>query len=181
MQNWQWRLQDSQTLVIELGKNLIHPLEFKRSFLRDRLPESVSFSMDDAAAFQRFSDYLEDHSTLPASEQFNIALHAAALVRFGKIMLPQSWYFQFGPFSEEKPWPQTHLFCSLISGPAQADFLVVEQDERCSLCLLVDESFELGGFKTMRRFEVTRVLNDRLQESLRHPMPRMGGHSKQWA
>ncbi|RUO36484.1 cell division protein ZapC domain-containing protein [Aliidiomarina sanyensis] len=180
MQDWQWRL-DADCLVIELGRNVTQRLRFKRTVLRDRLPDSVSFSMDDAATFQRYADYLDEHSALSTSQQFEIALHAAALVRFGKLMLPQSWYFQFGPFSTEHPWPQTHLFCALTSGSSQGDFLIIEQDERCSLCMLVDDRFELAGFRSMERFEVTRVLNDRLQESLRHPMPRMGGHSKQWA
>ncbi len=182
MQNWQWRLLDSQNLAIDLDKKLTQELMFKRSFLRDRLPDQVSFSMDDAAAFQNFSDYLDSYSALSANEQFKIALHATALVRFGKLMLPQSWYFKFGSFGDERAWPKDHLFCSLNSGTSQADFLIIEQDDRCSLCMLVDETFEVGGFKTMQRFEVTRVLNDRLQESQRHPILRDTSFtSQQWA
>lgn len=182
MHNWQWRLLDTQILAIDLGKKVTQSLSFKRSFLRDRLPEQVSFSMDDAEVFQNFSDYLDTYSALSTNEQFDIALHATALVRFGKLMLPQSWYFKFGSFGDSKAWPKDHLFCSLNSGTSQADFLIIEQDERCALCMLVDESFEVGGFKTMQRFEVTRVLNDRLQESQRHPIPRDSSFtSKQWA
>lgn len=182
MQHWQWRVLNDKTLVIDLGKNITHELSFKRSFLRDRLPANVSFSMDDAEAFQTFADYLDTHSVLSSTEQFNIAVHATALVRFGKIMLPQSWYFKFGPYGNEKTWPKDHLFCALTSNNQHADFLIIEQDERCSLCMLVDESFEVGGFKTMKQFEVTRVLNDRLQESQRHPIPKNDSFTTQrWA
>ncbi|WP_157981226.1 cell division protein ZapC domain-containing protein [Aliidiomarina iranensis] len=182
MQNWQWRLLDSDELAIDLGKKVTQTLSFKRSFLRDRLPQQVSFSMDDAETFQNFADYLDSYSALSSNEQFDIALHATALVRFGKLMLPQSWYFKFGNFGGNEAWPDDYLFCSLNSGTAEADFLIIEKDERCSLCMLVDESFEVGGFKTMQRFEVTRVLNDRLQESQRHPIQRKGSFSsQQWA
>lgn len=171
MQNWQWSFRDNQQLVIELDRNIFQHLRFKRSLLRDRLPETVSFSMDDASQFQRFSDYLDTYSAFSASEQFELALHACALVRFGKLMLPQSWYFKFGDFDDLHPWPTTHLFCALDSGLEQADFLIIEQDDRCSLCMLVDEQFSLDGIRTLQRFDVVRVLNDRLQVSLRHPLP----------
>lgn len=180
MQHWQWRVDDNQTLTIELGKHISEPLSFKRNVLRDRLPESAAFSMDDAATFQRFADYLDTYSALSATEQFTVALHACALTRFGKLMLPQSWYFKFGILNGEQQWPSEALFCTLNSGTGSADFLIIEQDERCSLCMLVDESFEVGGFRTMQQFEVTRVLNDRLQESSRHPLSRHISQ-QQWA
>lgn len=181
MQNWHWSLNNNKALTIELGKNIAHTLKFKRSVLRDRLPESVAFSMDDAGQFQRFADYLDTYSSLSPTQQFEIALHATALVRFGKLMLPQSWHFKFGEFDEEKQWPSEHLFCTLDSGFSQADFLIIEQDERCALCMLVDDSFDMNGLLSMQQFDVVRVLNDRLQPSQRHPLPISRSHLQQWA
>ncbi|RTE87217.1 MULTISPECIES: cell division protein ZapC domain-containing protein [Gammaproteobacteria] len=179
MQSWHWRYnKEQEELSIEMDGGVTQALEYRRKHLRPDMPESASFSMEDAELFSKLQNYQEDHSPLAASEQFLIALHGAAIKRAGKALMPQSWHFQTGVI---EPWPEDHLFCALNSGFAKGCFLIIDQDDRTALCMLVDSSFEVASTKVMRRYEVIRVLKDRLLSHEYHAVEKPSDHWQQFA
>lgn len=175
MQSWQWCYDKEQDqLSIEMDGGLVQALEYRRKHLRSDMPASADFSLEDAELFEKLQSYQEAYSPLSTSEQFLIALHGTAIRNAGKALMPQSWHFQTGVI---EPWPEEHLFCALNSGFSKGCFLMIEQDERTALCLLVDSTFEVATTKVMRRYEVIRVLKDRL---LSHEYHAVEKPSDQW-
>lgn len=169
MQDWLWRYNaDSEQIEILMDGGLVQALEYRKKHLRPDMPAECSFSMEDATFFASVMEYQEQYGLYSGTEQLLIALHATAMQRFGKPLMPQSWHFQTGIV---EPWPKEHRFCTLNSGFAKGNFLIIESDdERTALCMLIDQSFEVATTKVMRRFEVIRVLQDRLLSCEHHPV-----------
>lgn len=167
--NWQWLFDSNrQCLQLAMG-DLVLDICYPRRLLQLNLPACSSFDIEDADIFNRVRDYLELHASLNVSEQFQTAIHATAALRFMKPSLPQSWHFRFNELIDG--WPDNHLACTLDSGLDSCEFLILEQDQRTSLCLLLDSRMRLSPTKVMRQFECVRVLNDRIHESKSHPLP----------
>lgn len=165
---WQWQFNsDRQRLQLKMDE-VVLDIVYKRRQLQQHLPAVEDFSIDDARLFNELRDYLESFSPLNVNQQLQAALHGTAAIHFGKPSLPQSWHFCFG---EIEYWPQAHRACCLDSGLERGEFLVIDQNERSTLCLLLDESLRLSPTKNMQRFDTICVVNDRLQESERHPFP----------
>ncbi|MCC5855076.1 MAG: cell division protein ZapC [Idiomarina sp.] len=168
MQSWQWHYNQTEELLqIAVDGGLLHSLEYRKKHLRPDMPEEASFTMEDAEFFSSLLDYQENHSPYSTTEQLQVGFHGVAMRRFGKALMPQSWHFQTGVI---EPWPQEHLFCTLNSGFAKGNFLIIDRDERTVLCMLIDASFEVATTKIMKRYEVIRVLQDRLLSSDLHPI-----------
>lgn len=166
--SWQWQFNDNrQRLQLKMDE-VVLDIGYKRRQLQQHLPAEEAFSIDDARVYNELRDYLESFSPLNVNQQLQAALHATAALHFGKPSLPQSWHFCFGDIEH---WPQTHRACCLDSGLERGEFLLIDQNERSSLCLLLDESLRLSPMKNMQRFDTICVINDRLQESQRHPFP----------
>lgn len=169
---WQW-IYDSKRQRLQLAvDDLMLDISCPRRLLQLNLPAQNSFDVDDADAFYRFRDYLESYVQLNVSEQFQASIHGVAALRFMKPALPQSWHFRFNQLLND--WPTSHLACTLDSGLDSCEFLIIEQDERTSLCLLLAPQMRLSPSKVMHQFECIRVLNDRLHESKSHPLPQQG-------
>lgn len=170
---WQWVFDEQrQCLQLEMD-GLLLDLSFQRRVLQQNIPALASFDTDDATHYNRVKDYLEDRSTLSVSQQLQATLHATAALRFLKPSLPQSWHFRFSEVIEQ--WPDTHLLCCLDSGIECADFLILAQDERTSLCMLLGQDMRLAPTKSIQQFDCIRVLNDRLHEHPEHPI------AQQWS
>jgi len=184
MHDWYWRYQqqndcaDGKQLEILMDSGLVQVLEYQVRHLRQDMPCECAFSVDDAEFFNTVIDYQEQYSPFSPTEQLLIALHAAAIARFGKPLMPQSWHFQTG---QVDPWPNEHRFCALNSGFAKGNFLIIETDDRTALCMLVDPSFEVSTTKVMRRYDVIRVLKDRLLSSDFHAVAATHDHWQQFA
>lgn len=167
--DWQW-LYDSgrEQLMLAMGTVSLE-LTFARRWMQLTIPESSAFDTEDATHFNRIRDYLNDYSPLSANDQLQATIHATAGLRFLKPTMPQSWHFRFADTLES--WPQAHWLCRLDSGLDCCEFLIIEQDDRSSLCLLLNDSMRLSPTKKIRKFECIRVLNDRLHEHSAHPLP----------
>lgn len=175
MQTWQWKFDSAQNqLHLLMDEGLMHTLHYQKKNLRPDMPAECSFSIEDAQLYIELLDYQASYSTYSATEQLLMALHGVAIQRFSKALMPQSWHFQT---AITDTWPETHRFCSLNSGFAKGNFLLVSQDERTALCMLVDPSFEVTSTKTMKRFDVIRVQQDRLLSHEAHPL---GNGDEDW-
>lgn len=170
--NWQW-VYDSKCEKLQLAVDgLVVDIFCSRRLLQLNLPAQCSFDVADADAFYRLRDYLESYAQLNVSDQFQASIQGVAALHFMKPTLPQSWHFRFNQLLSD--WPTNHLACTLDSGLDCCEFLIIEQDERTSLCLLLAPQMRLSSSKVMHQFECIRVLNDRLHESKNHPLPQQG-------
>lgn len=167
--NWQW-LFDAKRQRLQLAMDDVTlDIRYPRRLLQMNLPEVSAFDVEDASHFNHIRDYLDSYSHFNVSEQLQACIHATAALHFMKPSLPQSWHFRFNELIEG--WPTKHQACTLDSGLDCCEFLILEQDERTSLCLLLDAKMRLSPTKEMQQFECIRVLNDRLHESKSHPLP----------
>lgn len=159
MFNWQWLVKD-QTIQTVLDGVITQDLELKPRQLRADLTDGeLAADFEDLEHFNRFSDYLSDLDCFSEEQIRTAALHGSALLKFGKSLMPQSWYFQVSAYE-----PEEHaMTCMLNSGFEQGNFLILERDSRSCLCMLLDETCEIDVSRELRQFEVIRVLNDRVQ------------------
>lgn len=179
MQNWQWKYDAAQEqLHILMDSGLMQTLSYKKKHLRPDMPALCDFSVEDATFHAEIMDYQDAYSPFSPTDQLLTALHATAIQRFGKALMPQSWHFQTGMLES---WPTEHKYCTLNSGFAKGDFLLVGGDDRTSLCMLIEPSFEVATTKLMKRFDVVRVLNDRLLSNELHPVVNKNDDWQQFA
>lgn len=168
MLNWQWKYDATQgQLHILMSGGLMQTLNYRKKHLRPDMPTLCDFSLEDAMFHANLMDYQDAHSKSSPTDQLLTAIHATAIQRFGKALMPQSWHFQTGMLEN---WPEEHHYCALNSGFAKGGFLRISSDGRTSLCMLIDPCFEVATTKRMKRFEVVRVLNDRLLSNELHPV-----------
>ncbi|RUO44126.1 hypothetical protein CWE15_02865 [Aliidiomarina taiwanensis] len=179
MQNWQWRYDTANEALCAIMDNGIEqPLVFKKKHFRNDMPALCDFTLDDANLHSTLLEYQETQEGTAPSDFFLVALHGAAIARFGKALMAQSWHFQTNTLEE---WPVNHLYCRLKSGFEEKSFIIVSQDHRSSLCMLLDDTFEIGANKVMKRFDVVRVLNDRLFSHPCHPVAETPNHWQELA
>jgi len=159
MFNWQWLVED-QTIQTVFDGVVAHPLELKPRQLRaDLTSGELAADFEDLEHFNRFSDYLSGLDYFSEEQIRMAALHGSALLKFGKPLMPQSWYFQVSAYE-----PEEHaMTCMLNSGFEQGNFLILERDSRSCLCMLLGQNCEIDVSREMRQFEMIRVLNDRVQ------------------
>lgn len=179
MQNWQWRYNTAnQELCAIIDNGLEQSLVFEKKHFRNDMPSLCDFTLDDANGHTKLLEYQEAQQGSSPSDYFLVALHGAAIARFGKALMPQSWHFQT---NTHEHWPAEHLYCRLKSGFEEGSFIIVSQDERSCLCMLLDDSFEVGANKVMKRFDVVRVLNDRFFSHPQHPVTETHNHWQELA
>lgn len=162
-QNWRWLLdpRDHQ-LKILLDNQHEHLCPYKSSRLVPLGPLNASFSVTDAEAYEAFSSALASHQILPPELIVQASLNYLIIMQFGRPQMPQSWYFQ-----QQTSAPQYDLsvgtLIELNSGIATATFALVNSHDGVSECMLLDLQMPLSEIKTLRQFDVIKVLNNRLQ------------------
>lgn len=164
-QNWRWVVdpRDSQLRVV-LDNQCEHLCPYKTSRLVPIGPLNASFSVADAEAFEQFSEALNHSQTLSAELILAASLNYLIISHFGRPQMPQSWYFQ----QQSQPLNydlHTGTLVELNSGLASANFAIVSQHDDVTECMLLDEQMALSEIKTLRQFDVIKVLNNRLQPS----------------
>lgn len=158
--NWCWCFDvDRDRLLLDLSAELQFETAYPAKQLVPAAREAQPFSLDDAS---RYFHLLECIAELPLSEpeRVQIVLNAIAACRFGKPMLPQSWFFRDYDFMHGAPLLGEVV--SMISEQGHGDFLVIEPGETASLCLLLSEQLALNEDKHLTQSAVIKVMNNRL-------------------
>ena len=162
-QNWRWLVdpRDSQ-LKILLDDQREHLCPYKNSRLVPLGPLNASFSVADAEAYEAFSSALAKQSSLNPELVISASLNYLIISQYGRPQMPQSWYFQ-----QQTSAPTYQLgvgaLVELNSGLATGTFALVNCYDDVSECMLLDEHMSLSEIKTLRQFDVIKVLNNRLQ------------------
>ncbi len=165
-QNWRWVVdpRDSQLRIV-LDNQHEHLCPYKASRLVPMGPLNASFSVADAEAFEQFSEALNHPQALDSELIFQASLNYLIISHFGRPQMPQSWYFQ--QQNQKLSYDiQIGTLIELNSGLVSATFAVVSNHDEVSECMLLDRDMPLSEIKTLRQFDVIKVLNNRLQPSL---------------
>lgn len=162
---WYWDYDfASQRLIIQLTNDLALSCHLDKRNMNHRCKKRIHFCADDSSHYFYF---LEASKTLSLSipEQVQLALNAITNMHFHKIRMPQSWYFKY-TYS-------TEAFCigdiiSLSTPDDSGQFIVLEADDKVSTCMLIQDTLQLSESKSLKRFSVIRVMNDRM--TLQHKL-----------
>ncbi|TDP40685.1 cell division protein ZapC [Idiomarina aquatica] len=159
---WRWLYNEQQQLAIDTGDGDagIYCLPYKPQQLVNISFAEQPFDIDDANAYQTWLEALQHYGydTLPV-DAHSAALCAVAFIRFGCPQMPQSWHFQK---SDLEQWPAERTLCELNSGFDQGIFLILDIDDEFASCMLLSPSMQVSAIKTLRQYQVMKVLNNRL-------------------
>jgi cell division protein ZapC len=158
---WFWCYNPEQKqLAIDTGDGEPLVLPYKPQQLVNIGFSQQGFDVEDANAYQQVLEFLQSYhqNALPV-EPHKAALCALGFCRFGCPQMPQSWHFQK---SDLEQWPQQRQLCELNSGFDQGLFLILEMDDEFASCMLLSKRMQVSAIKTLRQFQVMKVLNNRL-------------------
>ncbi len=165
-QNWRWVITpDDMQLRILLDDQQQHTCPYKTSRLVPLGPLNACFSVADAEAYEQFSEALASSNILDPEVVVAATLNYLIISHFGRPQMPQSWYFQQQEAAIHYPLHVGSLV-ELNSGLASATFALINHSDDVSECMLLDASMSLSDIKTLRQFDVIKVLNNRLQPSV---------------
>ena len=145
--------------MLDLGEDMVFRVNLPYKVLIDSAFDKCKFSVDDATAYQMFVEYI---SFLPLSEprKVELALNCVAVKRFHKPMLPKSWFFET---QAEGHLPEEGEIVSLKNDLGEGHFIIIENHECASMCMLVDmDSFALNPIKYMAFCEPIKVMHNRM-------------------
>lgn len=157
---WKWYFDPTlQSLMLDLGEEMVFRVAIEKKHLIPDAFASGSFSVVDAALFQKYWD-TADKLDLPTPRKAELALNAVAARRFHKPLLPKSWFFssQLSPTT-----PKIGDLAKVVTKGVSALILLIENEGNASLCMLAQEQpLVLSEEKTMHFCEPIKVMNDRL-------------------
>lgn len=158
---WTWYYDNkAQSLMLDLGMDMVFCVNLPHKVLVEGAFSECKFSVDDASAYQMFVEHI---SYLPLSEprKVELALNCVAAKRFHKPMLPKSWFFETQ--SDAGYAPEEGEVISLKNDLGEGRFIIVENYECASMCMLVDmDAFALNPTKYMAFCEPIKVMHDRM-------------------
>lgn len=158
--SWQWHYDaQSDRLMLDLSDNMLFATEYKG---RQLVPSSFAtqpFCVDDAALYYQLMDKAAELEwSIP--HQVQLVLNAIAVSRFYKPLMPQSWFF-----GEQHPLviPQNGDLVWMNTSHGNGEFMVIEAGEQASVCLNLTADLVLTTSKTLPRFGVIKVMNNRMK------------------
>ncbi len=163
--SWAWMYHhEEEKLALELGEDWLFLTPFSaRCLIPDSL-HGAGFSAEHADYYESVLTQLRKYLDLSAPELVQIALNLTAARFFSLPMMPKSWHFK--P-SEQIAYASDGKLVELDTGSQRARFVVVEGGEQSSLLMLLEDTLALGNKKSMKQFELIKVMNDRLSPSRR--------------
>ena len=177
---WQWQYAESgDELRLDLDATMAFSTAYRKKHLTQEIFRDSQFSVEDAHFYQLICMQFQSLNLYSDAQIVQIALNATAVKRFFKPTMPKSWYFKENQLMN---FNQGHIggyggagnqvslgvgkSCLLYTEDNVGQFLLVECGDSASLCMLLDESLALNESKSLNQFEIIKVMNDRLFESV---------------
>ena len=159
--NWFWYTHENE-LRLDLGDTLTFVAPFALKNLVNLPSEKQLFSLEDTEHYVALAESL-DNSGLELSdgELVQILLNATAALKFHKPVGMKSWLYK------SQSTNGVHYQLALLE-PTDASFpelgqvIVIEQDNTCATCMLISNEFAVNSSKKFSKFEIIKVMNDRL-------------------
>ena len=155
---WQYDLA-SQLIIIQLSDGLAMSCQLDKRNMNNLCKGRVNFCAEDASYYYYFLESVKDLS-IGTAGKVQIALNAVTNLRFHKIRMPQSWFFNY---AHSVSSVNTGDLITLTTTNEHLSLLVLEADERVSTCMSLSNKIELSDTKSLNKFDIIRVMNDRVQ------------------
>lgn len=165
--DWRWNFDEaSSKLSLMFDAQVCLDLSYSETELVSDAFAEQAFTLEDAAFMQQVLELFQEQYLYDEQSSWLLAVHATAARRFYKPMMPKSWFFLPGAsMSLHSP-----VLVELDTQEGETGtFLVFELGESASSCMLVSESLNLSDSRTMQRFEIIKVMNNRIARFL--PLP----------
>jgi len=157
---WYWQYDCAgQFIVIQLSDGLAMSCHLDKRNMNNLCKGRINFCAEDSSYYYYFLEALKDLA-FSVPEKVQIALNAVTSLRFQKVKMPQSWFFDYTNL--ESSFSTGDIITLSLRG-TQVQFVVLEADDRVSTCMLLEDSIKLSDMKTLVKFDVIRVMNDRVQ------------------
>ncbi|MFT5808310.1 MAG: cell division protein ZapC [Moritella dasanensis] len=157
---WYWKYDcASQSIVIQLSDGLAMSCHLNKRNMNNLCKGRVNFCAEDSSYYYYFLEALKDLA-FSVPEKVQIALNAVTNLRFQKIKMPQSWFFDYK--HSDVSFSTGDIITLSLKGD-NVQFVILEADERVSMCMLLEDAVQLSDSKTLVKFDVIRVMNDRVQ------------------
>ena len=158
--SWQWHYDAiSDRLMLDLSDNMLFATEYQGRQLVPSAFARQPFGVDDTALYYQLMDAgAELDWSIPHLVQ--LVLNAIAVTRFYKPLMPQSWFF-----TEQYPLaiPQNGDLVWMNTPHGNGEFMVIDAGAQASVCLNLTADLVLTGSKTLPRFGVIKVMNNRMK------------------
>ena len=157
---WYWQYDcASRFIVIQLSDGLAMSCHLDKRNMNNLCKGRINFCAEDSSYYYYFLESLKDLD-FNVPEKVQIALNAVTSLRFQKVKMPQSWFFDYN--NSDVSFRTGDIITLSLKGH-NVQFVILEADERVSTCMLLEDTVQLSDAKKLARFDVIRVMNDRVQ------------------
>ncbi|MFI3245693.1 MAG: cell division protein ZapC [Ferrimonas sp.] len=158
--SWNWVFdQKHQHLCLHLGQEWLFVSAFDEKWLTPNTAYPKPFSFLHAEEFQSGLDSLEHQSFGTQEQRIELIFNLIAARHFVRPLMPKSWFFQL---SNIIVYPRLYKLVAVETKIQMATFIVIDSNEQSSLLMLIDEQCLLTENKSLAKFELIKVMNDRL-------------------
>ncbi|MDR0219198.1 MAG: cell division protein ZapC [Enterobacteriaceae bacterium] len=164
---WQWYFDtEHDRIMLDLANGMVFRSRFPAKMLTNYAiaMKKNSFSVDDAALYYTFEEHARRINIAPALRS-ELALNSVVAFRFMKPLMPKSWYFSVSSLitkPEQGEIVQVYLQDDeRQESRAEAIFMVAEAGDNASVCLLAQQTLDLGD-RVMNFCDPIKIMNDRL-------------------
>lgn len=159
---WQWQLDSDRRLLLDIDQSMAFTTAYNKKQLTMEVLNDTSFSLEDAIYYEDLTVKLQSLGIWSTPEVVQIALNATAANRYYKPVMPKSWFFKTNEMTIHFGETVRDLTVLLHTEQDCGRFLLIEQNDSASLCMLLDEQLQLNDSKVLEQFEIIKVMNDRL-------------------
>ncbi|GAC07544.1 MAG: cell division protein ZapC [Alteromonadaceae bacterium] len=159
--NWFWYTHENE-LRLDLGDTLTFVVPFALKNLVNLPTEKQLFSLEDTEHYVALAESL-DNNGIPLTEGqlVQILLNATAALKFHKPVCMKSWLYKAQNTSGAH-FQLAMLEASFDDNAELGQVVVLEQDDSCATCMLISDDFMISDRKALAKFEIIKVMNDRL-------------------
>lgn len=162
---WQWQVDSEKRLLLDIDPSMAFTTAYNTKQLTMEVLNDTSFSLEDAIYYQDLTVKLQQLGQWTIPEMVQIALNATAANRYYKPVMPKSWFFKINDMALHFGESVVDLTVVLYTEYGAGHALNIQQTGNATLCMLLEESLPLSEDKALNRFEIIKVMNDRLFSS----------------
>lgn len=162
-EQWQWQFnQAKDQLFLDIDVSMAFGTAYQHKHLTNDALDKSAFNLDDAQYYQQTVAALTNLNIWSMPEVVQIALNATAVHRFYKPTMPKSWFFKTNKITDQFDRSSaSEMICQLYTEQGCGQFLMIEQGDKASQCMLLDSELQLSESRSMNQFDVIKVMNDR--------------------
>jgi cell division protein ZapC len=160
---WQWLFDtETQQLCADIGAQKIEIVYNPRMLVLE-CDFPLYFTLEDVMKYNILFDSLP-LAEYSEAESCSIILHMLAAGLFHKPIMPKDWLFQPPETDLIIVQPETIVSLCGKGQATPANYILIEELDGFSLCLLIDDEHHLSDRKTFKKYHLIKVSNKLLSQ-----------------